>query len=171
MRQIKINLYEFDELGEEAKQKAVENLYDINVTTDWWLSTYEDAENIGLKITGFDLDRRRHATGDFELAANEVAANIFKEHDEHCKTYKTAQAFMEEWQPVFDAYMDETNERYESRGAEEELQSMEDEFLKSLLEDYAIILQNESEYLMTEKAIIETIEANDYEFTENEELH
>jgi len=44
------------------------------------------------------------------------------------------------------------------------------EFLRSLCEDYRIMLQNEYEYLTSEEAIIETIIANEYEFTEEGEL-
>ena len=47
---------------------------------------------------------------------------------------------------------------------------IEDEFLKSLLEDYSIILQKEYEYQTSEEAIIESIKANDYEFTEDGKL-
>jgi hypothetical protein len=44
---------------------------------------------------------------------------------------------------------------------------MEGEFLKSLLEDYRIILSKEYDYLTSRESIIETIEANEYEFDEN----
>jgi hypothetical protein len=47
------------------------------------------------------------------------------------------------------------------------LQDIEDEFLKSLCEDYSIMLQNESEYLQSDAAIIEAINANEYEFLED----
>ncbi len=49
----------------------------------------------------------------------------------------------------------------------EELENDEDEFLKELLEDYRIILQKEYEYQTSEEAIIGTIEANEYEFTQD----
>ena len=39
------------------------------------------------------------------------------------------------------------------------------EFRRSILEDYRIILQTEFEYLTSEEAIVEIIEANEYEFT------
>jgi myo-inositol catabolism protein IolC len=167
MKTIEIKLYKFSELSEEAKQKAIEKHYDINVDYDWWQNTYEDARQIGLKITSFDLDRNRHAKGEFLLSACEVAQNILNEHGESCQTYKTAQSFMEDWQPVFNDYMNEESENYESRELEGEMQEMEDDFLKSLCEDYSIMLQNEYEYLYSDEAIIETIEANDYDFTEN----
>ena len=170
MRTIQVNLYKFEELSEEAKQKAIENLYDINVYFDWWECTYEDANIIGLRITGFDLDRDRHATGKFTLSACEVAQNILKEHGEKCETYKTASEFLEEWNPIFAEYMDENSEHYESYERQQELIDLENDFLNSLLEDYSIILQKEYEYLMSEEAIIETIEANEYEFYKNGKL-
>jgi len=57
MRTIETTVYKFDELSDEAKQQSIENLYDLNVDYEWWDCTYEDAENIGLKISEFDLDR------------------------------------------------------------------------------------------------------------------
>ena len=155
-----IKLYKFDELDDAAKQAAVQEFHDLNVDHEWWDGTFEDAERIGLKITAFDLDRNRHCEGAFTLSANEVAANIFRDHGEACETHKTASEFMEEWQPVFDEYIEK--EGYE---LEQKLMDIEGEFQKSLLEDYSIILQKECEYLTSEEAIVESIEANDYEFT------
>lgn len=162
-----INIYSFNELSEEAKQKAIEKFYDINVSHDWWELTYEDAKNIGLKINSFDLERNRHAKGEFIYSASEVAANILKEHGENCETYKTAENFLKEWQPIFYDYMNEESENYESSESEEQLLELESNFLESLLEDYSIMLQNECEYLTSEEAIIEAIEGNEYEFTED----
>lgn len=161
-RTIRTKVYLFNELSKDAKQKAIETMCCINVDSDWWQSTYEDAANVGLKLTGFDLDRNRHAKGEFTLAANEVAANIFRDHGDMCETYKTAESFMNEWQPVFNEYMTEPDNMTE---LETKLIDIEYEFLNSLLEDYSIILQKESEYLQSDDAIQETIEADEYEFT------
>jgi hypothetical protein len=171
MRTIETNVYKFSELSEQAKEKAIERLSDINVDYSWWEFTYMDAENIGLKIDSFDLDRNRHAKGSFNLSAPEIAANVLRDHGKDCGTYKTAANFLEDYSPIFAQYMDESNEEtYESRELEDELQDLETEFLSSLLEDYSILLQREYEYLTSEAAIIETIEANEYEFTENGEM-
>jgi hypothetical protein len=171
MKQVTINNYKFAELNEESKQKAIEKLSDINVNYDWWEFIYEDAKTIGLKITSFNLDRQRGAKGDFLYSACEVAQNIINEHGKTCSTFETAKNFLENWQPIFNDYMDEDSENYESYDIEQDLLSIEDEFLNSLLEDYSIILQNESEYLQSEESIIETIEANDYDFTEDGKLY
>ena len=167
MKTVTINTYQFSELSEQAKEKALQGLSTINVDFEWWNNTYEDAANIGLKLTSFDLDRNRHADGAFTLSAAEVAQNILNEHGEGCATYKTAEAFLNDHNPVFAAYMDEENELFESYEAEEKLSDIEQDFLVSLLEDYSIILQNEYEYLISRKAVIETIEANEYDFTED----
>ncbi len=160
MRTVRTKLYKFSELNEKAQEKAIEKFYDVNVDYEWWETIYEDANNIGLKITGFDLYRNHNAQSEFLLAANEVAANIFRDHGETCETYKTAKSFMERWEPVFATYM-ETGE------GEDKLIDMEDEFLKFILEDYFIMLQHEYEYLTSREAIVESIEANEYEFLED----
>lgn len=149
MRTIRIKLYKFSELSESAKQKAIENLSDINVDYNWWESTYEDAKNIGLKITSFELDRNRHAKGKFTGYAIDTAKDILEEHGQDCETYKTAEGFISDYNTTLD----------------EDIEELEEGFLNSLLEDYSIILQKEREYLQSEDAIIETIEANEYEFT------
>lgn len=167
MKTLNVKVYLFNELPEKSKEKVLNKNREINLEHNWWGCTYGDAKEIGLKITSFDLDRNRHAEGEFLLAANEVAQNILNNHGEHCETYKTAQSFMEEWQPVFTEYMNEDSEKYESRETEEELQEIEDNFLQSLLEDYSILLQNEYEYLMTDEAVQETLIINEYTYLED----
>jgi len=163
MKTIEIQLFKFSELSEDAQKKAIEKLSDINVDYDWWEVIYEDAENIGLKITEFDL-YRMSIDGNFNLSAAEVAQNILNEHGEMCETYKTAENFLNEFNPVFAEYM-------ETEEGEDKLIDLESDFLNSLLEDYRIMLQKDFDYLTSEEAIIETIEANDYDFTANGELY
>lgn len=165
MRTIKTKVYKFNELTEDAKQKAIEENMEINLMDEWWECEYEDAKQIGLKIKSFDLERNRHAKGEFLLAANEVAQNILNNHGETCETYKTTVRFMEEWQPIFNDYINEDSENYESSELEENLLELENEYLESLLEDYSIMLQKQYEYLYSDEAIKETILINEYEFT------
>jgi hypothetical protein len=160
MKTITINLYSFSELSKEGQKQALENLSDINFEgRDWWEQTYEDAENIGLKITSFDIDRANYCNGEFTLSAVEVAQNVLNEHGEHCETYKTAKTFLAEHSPVFAEYFEK-----EGTELEDKLTEIEDNFLQSLLEDYKVMLKNEYEYLQSDEAIKETIEANEYTF-------
>lgn len=152
-------VYKFNELSEEAQQKAIENLYDINVDHDWWEFVYENANNIGLEITGFDIDRGAYCTGDFIESPLTVIKLIKENHGESCETYKTALQYEK---LILECPKDEDGEPIEN-----EMEVIEDDFRNSLLEDYRIILEKEYEYMTSKQAIIETIEANDYDFTVN----
>jgi len=177
MRTIETVVYKFDELSDEAKQKAIENLYALNVDHEWWDGTYEDAENIGLKITAFDLGRASYVKGSFTQSALDVAKRIIEEHGEHCGTYQTAKNYLAEYHRlVVDQCQEDADRLYSEFAIEIDLswdidtEDIDNEFLRSLCEDYRIILQNEYEYLISEEAIIETITANEYEFTAEGEM-
>jgi hypothetical protein len=166
MRTIRTKVYKFDELSNEAKEVAIEKLWDINVDYEWWESIYEDAKNIGLELTDFEFDSAsfvRNVEGQFILSASEVAANIFRDHGENCETYVTANGFMHEFTPIFSQYV-------ETEEGEDELIKIETDFLNELLNDYKNLLQTEYEYQTSRKAIVETIEVNEYEFYANGKL-
>lgn len=163
-------VYLFEELPEEAQEKAIEENCYINVEDfEWWEWTYEDAERIGLKITSFDLDRHRHAKGDFLWSALECAEAILKEHGEDTSTYQTAKEYLSDRAALVAKHSDgitldrvaEDNE-YDF---DNECNELDQEFLRSLLEDYSILLQKEYEYLTSEEAIKESLISNEYEFT------
>lgn len=157
-RTITKTIYEFNELSDRAKEKARIWFSQAGVNDDWYESTYEDAERIGLKITSFGLDRDRHACGTFTKSMPEVIAAILKEHGEICETYKTAKRYATELSNLDDENADDYLEKIEE---------VESEFLKALLEDYSVILQNESEYIQSDEYLDEGILANEYTFDEN----
>jgi hypothetical protein len=174
MRTITTTAYLFNELSEEAKQKAINNLSDINVEHGWWDCTYEDAKEIGLKITSFDLYRNKGCSGKFIGDAHITANKIIENHGKECDTYITARDFQKDWDALVAKHSDGINISVVAEDKEsefdDEADDLEEEFLNSLLEDYANILQNEYDYLTSEEAIIETIEANEYEFDINGKL-
>lgn len=146
MRTITTTVYEFDELTDDAKQKVIENLCDINVDYDWWDTTYQDAKEVGLNIGGFDTYRGT-IEGKLTDEMQYTCKSIMVDHGIGTDTYKLA----EQWQ--------------HKHGEDNE-----EEFTKLLLEEYLSILRKEYEYLTSEEAIIDTIEANEYEFTKDGEL-
>lgn len=158
----------FDELSIEAQNKAVNHLCDINVDCDWWEFTYEDAERIGLKIKEFDLGRASYVKGDLTLSVKDTCEKILKEHGEACDTHKLAKEYLSKIIALQDAFdkIDETSEDNETE-LSDKMDTLEDDFEHLLCEEYRVILSKEYEYLTSREAIIETIQANDYEFTEN----
>ena len=151
-----INLYEFDELSDQAKQRAIANNCGINVDYwEWYHSVYDDAENIGLKITGFDLDRNRHCTGKAVDDVLTIAHKIKTEHGFDTPTYELANEFIKDY-----AALDEDIDA-------DELRDFKNEFLKSILEEYSILLQKEYEWLTSKESIEDALRANEYEFLED----
>jgi hypothetical protein len=166
-----IEIYSFAELSEEAKEKAIQQFSDLNLYDDWWDCIYEDAEEIGLKITEFDIDRNRYAKGDLYYTCREVAQKIMDNHGELCDTYILAKSFMQDWSTQEEAFNNDPDNEDDDFEDSSEADDLCEEFERALLEEYSCILEKEYEYRHSEAAIIETIEANEYEFTKNGKLY
>ncbi len=163
---IETTVYKFEELTEEAKEKAIEAMSDINTGHEWWTNVYDDALNIGIKITSFDIDRASYCKGNFIDDACFTAHKVIDEHGEHCETYKTAESFLKERDEIIEtAEKDENGDFVDEYELDQKLNDVEEEFLKSICEDYRINLSKEYEYLTSKEAITETIKSNDYDFT------
>ena len=195
MRTEEINIYQFSELSEDAKQKALENLSDINLGYEWWESTFYDAKQVGIEITGFDIYRRYIITKKINLEF--TCDEILKNHGETCETYSLAENVLKkysitEWRKerieyflqklkdanpdFFEEWPEKEIERYNLWDSilddvVEQIKELETEFTEDIKYVYLSILENEYEYLTSEKYIIETIEANKYEFTANGDLY
>ena len=156
---IERTLYQYDELSDSAKQFAREWRERCMSDDEWWESTYEDAEEVGIKITSFYID---HGTIEGKFCngntARETAANILNNHGNTCETYKTAETFLKA--------LREKDEYIHSKigyGSEDLMY----EFLDDILEDYRIMLQREYDYIHSTEQIEEFLRDNDYEFLEN----
>ena len=145
MKEVIIKTYTFAELSDEAKEKAIYNNYNINVDTEWWEFTKEDAEQIGLKIESFDIDHGTINCSNYEDYTT-IKQNILKEHGKMTETYKTVI----------------THDLRKDEG---------EDMVRMLGEDYLIILRNKFEYLTSEEAIIETFKCNDYIFTDDGNIY
>jgi len=173
MRIKETKVYQFDELSESAKEKAVELLADINVDIEWWEFIYEDAAQVKLKLIEFDIGRGSYCKGDFIEYAKDTADAIVVNHGESCQTHKTAMDFGDDSAQLYMKYpvkLDDDGDDDNEWDRDKEQEMLDAEFLQSILEDYRIILQKEYEYLTSRESIIETIKANEYEFTEGGKL-
>jgi hypothetical protein len=163
-----IQIYDFNELSESAQDKAIDNIRTINNEYyEWWDSIYEDAETIGLCLTGFGLDRHRHATGNFKDSAECCAHFIIDNHGETCETYKTATAYLaDRFNTIEKAPLNEDGELESEYNLDCDLNDLDAEFLRSILEDYSMSLQREYEYKDSKENILGVIACNGYTFTE-----
>ena len=171
MRTISIKLYTFNELSESARQKVLEKMETHEVEfMEWWIPVYEDAENVGIKITGFDFDIDQ-ITGDFLGTEYMASEKIMDGHGKQCQTYKAAEKFDKDWNALVSKYTDLMGIKINADKFRSEEKVIEETFKNEIRRQYLTILRNEYEYLTSEEAIKESIEENGYEFTENGEIY
>jgi hypothetical protein len=170
----------FDELSPEAKEKALDRLWDINVDDHgWWQFIYDDAEDIGLKITEFNLSRNK-IKGTLTESLLDSCKKIRKNHGKDTETFKTAKEYHKryidgfvEWraQQEDDDYDDYTSlEMFDEFCSSDEAELIENDYQQAILEDFLVLLRKEHDYQTSEECIIESIKAWDYTFTENGKL-
>lgn len=173
-REVKVLLYQFDELSAKAKEKARDWYRQGALDYEWWESVYEDAKNIGLTITSFDLGRSNSIEGKLTRDIVDVAQAIVKEHGEGCETRKDAEIYLaalgliergetprllQEW-----PYTQRGRHAFPEMDTREEL---DEGFRKALFDDYLDILRKEEEYLTSDEQVDESIRANKYEFNKD----
>ena len=170
---VQITVYNFDELSQKAQEKVIERLWDFNVDHDWWDSIYEDAKEIGLEITEFDTYRKTISGKLNEFLLDSCKA-VRKNHSVNCDTFKTAKNYLLVYITVFNKWRRVEENEYDHWKWVDwlaefkysgEAQEIEDNYRKALLEDYLSILYKEYDYQTSREQIIESIRANDYNFT------
>ena len=175
-------LYQFGELSDKAKQRAIENLYYINIDHDWWEFTYEtiqtagDCLGIDCTIDGFDLDRGSHValSGRYSYRKNWRATLRAEFGGDSLLELERIGAWLQDAQKClfWSGYATLESDRYGTRysadadqGGQRDVDGLVDGLRE--FEHWALtLLRHEYEYLTSEEAIIETIEANEYEFDE-----
>ena len=161
MKTLQINLYEFSELSDSAKENALSELHGINVDSSFWYEgVEEEVKQYGAKHLHFDIDRRQYC--DLGITdAKSFALEISKNHGAICETWKTANAYLEA--------LEKLEKRLGRTGTRAE--ALSSGFIRAIQYDYLKLLETSYDYLTSKEAIIETIEANSYTFTESGKLY
>ena len=158
MKTIETKVYTFDELSDEAKERALNWMLTVSYDDDYHVTDLcEDAKNIGLNI--IQLDDYKSNKGAFITSALSCANSIVAEHGDTCETYKTAKNFLKEVAAI--EYPEDSEDSEDLREAQD------NEFLHTLLEDYRIMLNKENEYRSSREYLTDNILANEYTFTED----
>jgi hypothetical protein len=206
-------LFTFDELSAEAKQKAVDNNRDINTDHEWWEHSYEMfaeladmCEISGFEISGFDLDRAQSISlkgridySDLQkFARSEPKENGYKKlEDLHnlaksllvknlCPAMRSAIAttYHNGWNfeagasfertrygcsndTKVETSVDVSSESVTMQNQADKCAEACSDFLEAFKDFCFDTLSKEFEYLYSDEAIIETILANECEFTKS----
>ena len=168
---ISTTVYTYDELADRAKEVALAWFFVDGLRDDWWDSIYEDASNVGIQITGFDIDRRQNCEGEFTTSAESIAEMIVTNHGDKCETYNTAKAFLAEVANIKAQNDSDDSDDSDGETAYDTQCAIDDdagvEFKRSILEDYRIMLSQEYDYLTSREKMEESIRMNEYTFTED----
>lgn len=152
-----MKLYTFDELSDKAKETAINDYRHINIHYDWWQPSYDTWNEVGLQILHFDLYKQDLG---YEFFDNEedVAENILVIFG-HNEFYDFAKQYLEAKKKLDIEY--EENEEYDLDL--DELNSLFNHDLKLAILHW---LEGEYEYLQSDESVADTLEANEFEFTE-----
>jgi hypothetical protein len=190
-------LYSFAELSEEAKKTALEKLQDINIDYEWWDQDYEDYTMIGA-LMGITIDKiyfsgfSSQGDGACFEGKYHYQKGAIKKLSEHCpkettvfyiarqlnklqrENHNALRATVKHSGHYYHKYETEIDVTDSNEETNEFINiSIEDkiiELLRDFMEWIYRQLEKEYNYRTSEKAIIETIEANEYEFLANGEL-
>ncbi len=188
MKQNIVMSYSINELSEENRNKAIEKLIDLNVDYEWWDSIkenfMEDMETIGYHVSNIYFSGF-YSQGDgacFEanvnilnyLTKNKLKTKYRKlteyvKDTGDCIDIEQAGRYYHEKSMSFTDTFSSTDSKKLADQMTEIIERIEQEAEDKAKELYKT-LEKKYEYLTSTEAIVETIEANEYEFTEKGEL-
>ena len=158
MKTIEIKVYKFDELDEQTKEKVIENYRYINVEDTFWYDWIkEDFNRLGLEIKEFDLGRRNYVKiyiENFEDTSN----YIIKEFGDSVLIKQTAKNYLKELKEIVSNFK-------EDEDIDREFETLDENYQHEFEADILSYLRANYEHDISDEAVIDTIEANDYDFT------
>lgn len=181
MREMNVTVYSFDELSEGAQERALNELRPANIEPYWYEDTFDTIRTagklLGLEIGEIQFDTDSYCTFDahyrYVRGAVKAVRNEFPLVDDLCKVAKDLQALQKRHFYSLSCAVTEGRSMNYYRcfrfGEDYECEDLGD-----IIDDFAhwarILLRDEYEYLTSDEAVKEMIEANEYEFTEDGKL-
>ena len=164
MKTIEIKVYKFEELDKQTKEKVIDNYRNINVEDFQWYDWIKDDFNrLGLEIQEFDLGRRNYVKiyiNNFEDTSN----YIIEEFGDSVAIKQTAKNYINEYEKI------QANFK-EDEDIEREVELLNEQYEKEYSEDILSYLRANYESDISDEAVIDTIEANDYDFTTDGKIY
>ncbi len=181
-------LYKFDELSEEAQEKALDNMRDINVQDIFW-SDYDCKMGLSTKELKSRSMKSEHIfSGDndcyFDVGRGSYIQfkDIEVENDDDFRRWLRVpkQLWLNSYYTIDKTPFRERNttleiepdkeSRNDFTDREQEIIDRAIEIFDDKVSEALVNLRNSYEYQYSDEAVKETIEANEYEFTEEGKL-
>lgn len=181
MRILETPVFHFNELSDEAKQKALDNLRDINTAFDQWHEYILDAWKEKLTAKGF-LNAEISYTGfwsqgdgasftaDIDFSNPEINAyvpELFKPHakDMTGSIYRTSRQYSHPNTVGIDIDVDANEATPDEQKAYDKLETDVLAYARELMKELYKELADAYDAEQSDEAVTDTIEANEYEFT------
>lgn len=181
MREMSVKVYSFAELSEKAQERALNELRPVNVEYAWYEDSYDTIRTagklLGLEISDIHFDTDFYCIFDASYgyvrgASKAVKAEFPYAPDLH-EVARKLQALQRRHFYSLSCAVTEgrTTNRYRCFRFGEDYECDD---LGDILDDFAywawVLLWGEYEYLTSDEAVREMIEASEYEFTEEGKL-
>lgn len=167
-------VYQYDELSDEAKEKVLERLCEINTWHDWWdclyMDFFEELKAIGVICDTFywDIDRDNYifmekpSIEDTEAFVGAIDVEMSGREREYLLEYGLVIETVHQGYGV-------SHNRVNKNGSltPDRIVLEYHSFLHSKLEDFLNRLREEYYWLMEREQIEDTIRANGYQFLED----
>jgi hypothetical protein len=148
MRTVTTNIYEFSELSEKAQARVLSHYEGYLMDLDFWATDIKyDALETAL-INLWDMT--------FTSTAKESASRVISEHGESTLTFAIAQKFLFDLEALESSEADAT-----------EIQELEDDYLEAMRAEYNRMYENTCGEMCSSEALIDHMEANEWEFLED----
>jgi len=184
MREETIKLYKINELKENIQEEVIEKYRYININYEWYLPLFEDFKErlkaIGITCETFYFDFERENYIMMEKA-EVINKNLFLEKAGYGKEILLNE--LEENKIYFDVYIGKSRyENYVNIEVYHEEENKENkyfdidedaltEFLNNILKEFLKELKKEYNYLISDEAVKEKLEINEYEFLEDGRIY
>lgn len=167
-RSVTFDVFKFEELSDEAKERAIEEFRYVNVDYEWWECVYEMANEIGFTITSFDIDSRNNITGELSISILESFKLIRKNWSRNSELYKISKKYVRDFIKAYRKWKGDDEElTVDEFISEDEARDLECDYKKDILEEFLYILRKEYEYQTSDEAIKEFLIDNENEFYQN----
>ena len=181
MREMNVTVYSFAELSDDAKERALNAFRCSNVEFNWYEDTFDTIRTAG-KLLGLDIDRINFdadlycifdAHYRYVRGASAAVCKDFSWADDLHKIASELQALQKRhfYSLSCTVTKGRSMNRYRCFRFGEDYECEE---LGDIIDDFAhwarILLREEYEYLTSDEAVKEMIEANEYEFDEGGKL-
>jgi hypothetical protein len=163
MKTIEIKLYKYEELDKQTREKVIENYRFINVEDTFWYDWIKDDFNrLGLEIQEFDLNRNyvKIYIENFEDTSN----YIIEEFGDSVAIKQTAKNYLKELEEIVSNFK-------EDEDIDREFENLDEKYQHEFKADILSYLRSNYKWEISDEAVINTIEANDYDFTTNGKIY